>query len=89
MKIVLLTALFIAQFFAQTLLASTHPAAKTWTFSYKVAKAESFQIKKTASTYSEAFKSAAKDCYKQMTQGKYPGEDKGLEIIDICANPKS
>ena len=62
---------------------------KTWTFSYKSSKSQTFQIKKSAMTYESAYKSAAKDCYQQMTQGKYPGEDKGLEIIDICANPKS
>jgi hypothetical protein len=63
--------------------------AKTWVFSYKSQKTQTFQIKKSALSYEAAFKAAAKDCYQQMTQGKYPGEEKGLEIIDICANPKS
>lgn len=68
---------------------SSSSVIKTWTFSYKPLKSQQFQIKKNALTFEEAFKSAAKECYQQMTQGKYPGEDKGLEIIDICANPKS
>lgn len=62
---------------------------KSWSFKYKVSKSKSFQIQKKAVSFEDAFKAAAKDCYKQMTQGKYPGEEKGLEIIDICANPKS
>ncbi len=36
----------------------------------------------------EAYKLAAKECFSQLTGGQYPGEEKGLEIIDICANPK-
>lgn len=35
-----------------------------------------------------AFKLAAKECFSKLTGGKYPGEEKGLDIIDICANPK-
>lgn len=85
MKSVLLTVLFTSNFAFAALPAS---GAKTWVFSYK-SKINVLQIKKSAPTYEEAFKSAAKDCFKQMTQGKYPGEEKGLEIIDICANPKS
>jgi glycogen synthase len=85
MKTVFLTVLLATT----TSYSMTNPQPKTWTFSYKAAKSQTFQIKKSATTYEEAYKSAAKDCFKQMTQGKYPGEDRGLDIIDICANPKS
>ena len=34
------------------------------------------------------YKSAAKKCFRQLTGGIYPGEEKGLDIIDICANIK-
>lgn len=33
-------------------------------------------------------KTAAKACFNKLTNGKYPGEERGLEIIDACANPK-
>lgn len=36
----------------------------------------------------KAFKDAAKLCFETLTKNKYPGEEKGLQIIDICANPK-
>ena len=37
---------------------------------------------------SNAYKIAAKMCYKILTNNKYPGSDEaGLAIIDICANP--
>ncbi|MBC7754609.1 MAG: hypothetical protein H7Z71_10255 [Moraxellaceae bacterium] len=61
---------------------------KSWSFNYKDLSKKSFQIKKEASSYEEAFKSASRECFQQLTAGKYPGEEKGLDIIDICANPK-
>lgn len=63
-------------------------AGKSYTFNYQPPKAAQFQIKKEASTEKEAFKMAASECFQKLTNGKYPGEEKGLEIIDICANPK-
>lgn len=63
-------------------------AKKSFLFTYKDLSKKPFQIKKEASNYEEAYKSASRECYQQLTQGKYPGEEKGLDIIDICANPK-
>ena len=61
----------------------------------KTEKAYSFQFKsikqpisKTAVSKEAAFKLAARECFTQLTGGRYPGEEKGLDIIDICANPK-
>ncbi|MBC7467344.1 MAG: hypothetical protein H7256_15245 [Bdellovibrio sp.] len=51
-------------------------------------KNPSFTIVKTGVSKDVAFKLAAKDCYQKLTGGKYPGEERGLDIIDICANPK-
>ncbi len=45
-------------------------------------------ISKKATTKEDAFRLAAKECFTQLTGGRYPGEEKGLDIIDICANPK-
>ncbi len=61
---------------------------KTWAFNYKDLSKKPFQIKKEAASYEEAYKSASRECFQQLTGGKYPGEEKGLDIIDICANPK-
>lgn len=57
-------------------------------FVFKSPHASSFEIKKQASNQEIAFKLAAKECFKQLTGDKYPGEERGLDIIDICANPK-
>jgi hypothetical protein len=67
---------------------TTVSAKKSWAFQYKDLTKKPFQIKKEASSYEEAYKSASRECFQQLTGGKYPGEEKGLDIIDICANPK-
>jgi hypothetical protein len=61
---------------------------KSFSFQYKAPKNKSFVITRQAASRDEAYKLAAKDCFKKLTNNKYPGEEKGLEIIDICANPK-
>jgi hypothetical protein len=67
---------------------ATLTSKKSWAFQYKDLTKKPFQIKKEASSYEEAYKSASRECFQQLTGGKYPGEEKGLDIIDICANPK-
>lgn len=67
---------------------ATTSSVKNYSFKYTAAKAKSFTITRSAASKEEAYKLAAKDCFKKLTGNKYPGEEKGLEIIDICANPK-
>lgn len=64
------------------------PKTQNYSFQYKAKPYKVFTIVRSASTKEEAFRLAAKDCFKHLTNNKYPGEEKGLEIIDICANPK-
>lgn len=61
---------------------------KSYSFQFKAFKSKAFSITQTAATKELAFKLAASECFKKLTGNKYPGEEKGLEIIDICANPK-
>ena len=61
---------------------------KSYIFQFKAPKAKHFTITQTAPTKELAYKLAASECFKKLTGNKYPGEEKGLEIIDICANPK-
>ena len=68
--------------------ASAVDSKKLWTFEFKDLTHKKFQIKKEAPTYEEAYKLATKDCFQRLTGGNYPGEEKGLDIIDICVNPK-
>lgn len=63
-------------------------SAKTYSFQFKASKNKKFAITQAAPTQEEAYKLAARECFKKLTAGQYPGETRGLEIIDICANPK-
>lgn len=77
------TTLILALLVTTNAWASVSPKAFNFTF-----KTLSTPIRAVASTKEEAFKIAAKECYQKLTGGTYPGEEKGLDIIDICANPK-
>ncbi len=52
-----------------------------------LALAETFQYKNGMQISSPSFSEAAKFCYNSLSRNKYLGEEKGLEIIDICVNP--
>lgn len=62
--------------------------SQTYVFQFKATKAKGFSISQKASSKEAAFKLAATACFRKLTADTYPGEEKGLEIIDICANPK-
>ncbi|OFZ31947.1 MAG: hypothetical protein A2622_11960 [Bdellovibrionales bacterium RIFCSPHIGHO2_01_FULL_40_29] len=84
MKTTLMTILMLAGLSAN---AAQSNSIKDFKFVFQSGK-QSFELKKTAPTKDLAFKLAAKECYQRLTGGKYPGEERGLDIIDICANPK-
>ena len=67
--------------------AATQQDIKSYKFVYQLDK-QIFEVKKSAANKDIAFKLAAKECFQQLTAGKYPGEERGMDIIDICANPK-
>lgn len=79
---------------------STPTAQKEHKFVYRVtngaAVTGSFEYASTAPSYEEAYEKAAKACYqhfrdevKKQTGGRKLSEDQGLDIIDLCANPRS
>ncbi len=62
--------------------------AKPYVFTFKMS-GETFEYKKDADSKDEAFEYAAKACYQHFKGGKKLTESKGLDIIDVCANPKA
>lgn len=85
MKIALIVSILVSGLSAA---AATSNHAKSFNFQFKMPKNKAFVITQIANTKEQAFKLAASECFQKLTGGKYPGEEKGLEIIDICANPK-
>lgn len=62
--------------------------AQEFTFNFRLGK-EMFQTKAKGVDWYEASDKAAKICFEHFTKGQYPGENKGMLIIDTCANPDS
>ena len=86
MKYLILAILFMA--FTANAKVQPTDAAKSYIFQFKAPQVKVFSITQKASSREVAFKLAATECFRKLTGDKYPGEEKGLEIIDICANPK-
>lgn len=78
--------IIISLFVASAAMAA--PLNKSYSFQFQSSKVKPFAITQKAVSKEEAYKLAAKECFKKLTHNVYPGEQKGLEIIDICANPK-
>lgn len=53
-----------------------------------IAHSETYKYSNGLEINAKSYRQAAKICYTVLTKDKYPGEEAGLVIIDICANPK-
>jgi hypothetical protein len=88
----LLVALILSTTVAQAWV-ETPTAEKAHRFVYRMKteaqKMETFEFSSTAPSYEEAFEKAAQACYRHFKGGRRLSEDKGLDIIDVCANPRS
>lgn len=62
-------------------------SAETFQFTFHDNKTQVLKMVVTASSERDAMLKAGRLCYDVLTKGRYPGEEKGMEVIDICANP--
>lgn len=83
--IALIFSLFASSAFAW---ASTTPMEKLYTFKFKLSK-ETYEYSQKSTSYEEAFEKAAQSCFNHYKDGKKLTENQGLDIIDVCANPRS
>lgn len=67
---------------------SSEPTEKVYSFKFKM-KGETYEYAQKSGSYEDAFEKAAKDCYKHFKGGRHISEDQGLDIIDVCANPRA
>jgi hypothetical protein len=67
---------------------SNNPVSKEYSFKYNL-NGNSMEIKRTAASYEDAFRVAAKECFSYYKGGAKVSEERGLDIIDVCANPRS
>lgn len=67
---------------------SHDPAAKEYSFKFRMA-GQTLELKQSAGSYEEAYERAAQQCFKFFKGPGKVSEDRGLDIIDVCANPRS
>lgn len=68
---------------------STQPAVKEYGFKFKMTEKDSYEFVTKANTYEDAFEKAAQACFNHYKGGRTVSEDRGLAIIDVCANPRT
>lgn len=61
---------------------------KEYVFKFKLA-GQIYETKNSAASYEEAFEVAAQKCFNHYKGSGKISENKGLDIIDVCANPRS
>jgi len=86
-KVLLLAFMTVLSFQAKAWV-SNSPKDQLYTFKFHL-KGETYEYNQAANTYEEAFTKAAKACYSHYKDGRHLTEDDGLDIIDVCANPRS
>lgn len=68
---------------------SKEATPKTYTFRFNY-QGESLEVRKPAASYEDAFEQAAETCFRHFKGAKKKvSENEGLDIIDVCANPRS
>lgn len=70
----------------------TAPVQKEYTFKFDPQhklSSQPYEVRKLAASYEDAFDSAAQQCFRYYKGAGKVSEDRGLDIIDICANPRS
>ncbi len=68
--------------------ASLKKEAQEFKFKFNF-KGDIYQYSQKSESFERAYELAAKACYKHYKAGQKLSEDKGLDIIDVCANPRS
>lgn len=62
--------------------------AADFTFIFKM-KGDILTLKVEGNNYESAFDRAALMCFKHFKRDQFLTEEKGLDIIDVCANPRN
>lgn len=90
MKLYLKAALVLSFLFTTTSYAwvASAPIEKTYAFKFKMNQ-ETYEYTASSTSYEDAYEKAAKSCYQHFKGGRRISEDTGLDIIDVCANPRS
>lgn len=67
---------------------SHEPVTKEYLFKFKMA-GQILELKHEGQSYEDAYEKAAKECFHYFKGNGKVSENRGLDIIDVCANPRS
>lgn len=67
---------------------STGAKDKSYSFRFNL-KGQILELSQKGESYNEAYEKAAQACFKYFKGGRHISQDRGLDIIDVCANPRS
>lgn len=67
---------------------SRETVTKEYSFKFRMA-GQSLELKQGGGSYEEAYERAAKQCFSFFKGPGKVSESRGLDIIDVCANPRS
>lgn len=62
-------------------------SAKEFTFKYQY-KNDRLEIKAKSNSWEEAYQLASQQCFSKLTKNKNLTYDIGMDVIDVCANPR-
>jgi hypothetical protein len=77
--------IFVLSGLAQAMPADT----RDYAFRFQPFAGETYQYQTKATTQEEAYERAATACFLHYKKGRRISMDVGVEIIDICANPRN
>ena len=79
---------FLSSIVVFSAMALTVNFPRTFNFKFQF-KNEIFQVSELSTDDNEALKIAAQKCFQHYSSKNKLNEEIGLELIDVCANPKS
>ncbi len=65
----------------------TPSSSKEFTFKFHY-KSNNLEIKTTSNSWEEAYQLASQQCYSKLSKNRQMSYDIGMDIIDVCANPR-
>lgn len=71
-----------------TLISQLALSAQTFDFKYSF-EGERLSISQEAPDYNSALTEAAKSCFSHFKAKTQSNQQKGIDLIDVCANPRS
>ncbi len=81
--------LLILTFACQAFAFGGNDQGKTFAFRFQPLNGESYTYETSSDSRDDAYEKAATACFQHYKKGRRISMEQGMDIIDICANPRS